>query len=470
MAIDQRFSSPNIGGVLTTAYTDGRPLQGTDWEYLKNYIRNNQSIGEMENAGAPELIDPYAYQYFDIPEYGRVAYDPQRNSFVKVTEELSRGPEVPGLKGYYDELEMGGDGNASVTNREAFDRNSMSFVDPLIKITRAIMLAMAGGAGLEAAGATTGTTVGSAAGATGAGGGAAAGGAVGTGTGYAIPTAAELSAAGFGTGGIGLTGAGGIGAASSVAGAGAGAAGYGGLSALGAGAGLDAAAGDLILDYGGMGLTGPGGIGVAPSVVEAGAGAAGYGGGALAAGATSGAGSSGTSASGPGEVTNPSSFSDARYAAESGIDPSYAGTGTATNTLADYLNMAKNAMGGAQSFMQNPWVQVGSSLLNGYMGSKAADKAADAQLGGINAGIGEQRRQFDLTRSDLAPYRERGYQANNRLAMMMGLQPNAATYKGDMAAYQQDPIFNSGFQSAPKYQPGETANALSRYMKPLGAR
>lgn len=105
--------------------------------------------------------------------------------------------------------------------------------------------------------------------------GAAGAGAAGAGAaGYAIPTAAELSAAGFGTGGMGLTGAGGIGAASSVAGAGAGAAGYG-AGALGAG--LGAAAGDLVLDYGGMGLTGEGGIGAASSVAEAGAGAAGYG-------------------------------------------------------------------------------------------------------------------------------------------------------------------------------------------------
>lgn len=56
--------------------------------------------------------------------------------------------------------------------------------------------------------------------------------------GYAIPTAEELSAAGFDVGGMGMTGADGIGAASSVAGSGAGAAGYGGMGGL---SGIDSA-------------------------------------------------------------------------------------------------------------------------------------------------------------------------------------------------------------------------------------
>ncbi len=74
------------------------------------------------------------------------------------------------------------------------------------------------------------------AGALGEGAGAAAG------SGYAIPSAAELSAGGFGTGGMGLTGAGGIGSASSMVGAGiGGSAGYGaGAAATGLGSGLGA--------------------------------------------------------------------------------------------------------------------------------------------------------------------------------------------------------------------------------------
>ncbi len=121
------------------------------------------------------------------------------------------------------------------------------------------------GSGAAAAGAAEGAT------AAGAGTAAAAGS-------YAIPTAAELSAAGFGTGGMGMTGAAGIGSASSVVGAGAGAAGYGSgiAGALGAGAAGYAipTAEELTAagyDVNGMGMTGANGIGAAPSVVESGA-------------------------------------------------------------------------------------------------------------------------------------------------------------------------------------------------------
>jgi hypothetical protein len=80
---------------------------------------------------------------------------------------------------------------------------------------------------LVGAGAALGGTGGAAAGTTAGTGTTAGAGTAGTAASSAIPTAAELEAAGFGTGGMGMTGAGGIGSASSVAGAGAGAAGYG---------------------------------------------------------------------------------------------------------------------------------------------------------------------------------------------------------------------------------------------------
>lgn len=89
-------------------------------------------------------------------------------------------------------------------------------------------------------------------------------GAVGAG-GYAIPTAEELAASGFGSGGMGMSGAGGIGSVSSVSGAGAGAAGYG--SALG---GLG--------EIAGSGITGGGNV---ASVAAPAGGAGGGGGGGL---------------------------------------------------------------------------------------------------------------------------------------------------------------------------------------------
>lgn len=67
-------------------------------------------------------------------------------------------------------------------------------------------------------------------------------------------------------------------------------------------------------------------------------------------------------------------------------------------------------------------VAVGGSAVLGYLGSQ---NAADAQSGAANKGIGEQRRQFDLNRSDLAPYRSAGQSALNALLIRLGLSPSS---------------------------------------------
>ena len=58
---------------------------------------------------------------------------------------------------------------------------------------------------------------------------------------------------------------------------------------------------------------------------------------------------------------------------------------------------------------------VGGSLISGYMGNKAAGKAADASQAGADASIAEQRRQFDLQRSDSEPWRKEGVNALNTM-------------------------------------------------------
>lgn len=58
---------------------------------------------------------------------------------------------------------------------------------------------------------------------------------------------------------------------------------------------------------------------------------------------------------------------------------------------------------------------IGSSLFSGLMGSSSADRASRRQERATMAGINEQRRQFDLTRGDFAPYRQEGYSALQRL-------------------------------------------------------
>ncbi len=67
------------------------------------------------------------------------------------------------------------------------------------------------------------------------------------------------------------------------------------------------------------------------------------------------------------------------------------------------------------------WWAVGSAVVGGVLSSNASDNAADAANAGSAAGIGEQRRQFDLTRSDYAPYRNVGYGALAQLAQAYGI-------------------------------------------------
>lgn len=67
------------------------------------------------------------------------------------------------------------------------------------------------------------------------------------------------------------------------------------------------------------------------------------------------------------------------------------------------------------------FLEIGASLLGGLIGSSSASDAADAQAAGSAAATAEQRRQFDLTRQDYAPYRETGTNALAMLARYMGL-------------------------------------------------
>ena len=63
----------------------------------------------------------------------------------------------------------------------------------------------------------------------------------------------------------------------------------------------------------------------------------------------------------------------------------------------------------------------GASLIGGMMGSDAAEDAAAAQSAATDRAIDEQRRQFDLSRGDLAPYRQLGSAATQRIGQLLGL-------------------------------------------------
>lgn len=71
---------------------------------------------------------------------------------------------------------------------------------------------------------------------------------------------------------------------------------------------------------------------------------------------------------------------------------------------------------------------IGGPLISGLLGKSGADEQADA----ARAGIGEQRRQFDLSREDLAPFREASTGALGRL--------NALS-TGDLTGFQTSPGF-----------------------------
>jgi len=62
------------------------------------------------------------------------------------------------------------------------------------------------------------------------------------------------------------------------------------------------------------------------------------------------------------------------------------------------------------------------SFIGDLFGGGAERDAAQARERGITEGIGEQRRQFDLTRGDFAGFRERGGLAGEEEAALLGLR------------------------------------------------
>lgn len=93
---------------------------------------------------------------------------------------------------------------------------------------------------------------------------------------------------------------------------------------------------------------------------------------------------------------------------------------------------------------------LGSALIGGgvsaYSSSKAASAQADAaksasksQLAGLDKAVEEQRRQYDTTRQDAAPYRAVGQSAAMSLADMMGLDSGfTQEYDNEISAIDFD--------------------------------
>lgn len=77
---------------------------------------------------------------------------------------------------------------------------------------------------------------------------------------------------------------------------------------------------------------------------------------------------------------------------------------------------------------------VAGPIVGGLIQGNAASSAADAQSASAAASVAEQRRQYDLTRQDQAPFLQTGTAANQRLAYLMGLNPAYATPSGTPGA------------------------------------
>lgn len=78
----------------------------------------------------------------------------------------------------------------------------------------------------------------------------------------------------------------------------------------------------------------------------------------------------------------------------------------------------------------------GLGLIGNIIEGNSAEKAADTQVKAADQATAEQRRQFDLTRKDLAPWQQAGEEALARLQMALGLGNKPASSAQALASYQ----------------------------------
>jgi hypothetical protein len=90
------------------------------------------------------------------------------------------------------------------------------------------------------------------------------------------------------------------------------------------------------------------------------------------------------------------------------------------------------------SFITAALIVGGTSLVSGYMGSKAAKGAAETQLTGTREASQQQREMFDILNEQNRPYREAGYGALNRINEMLPslTRPITAEDIRNMPGYQ----------------------------------
>lgn len=228
----------------------GQDFSNQDWNAILKAISSfspDQLDGSVLNSSAAGIgIAPGANGWY------MDSYQPWQNGgspYDQLTRFASNQANDPSGMSRYDTVTVDPKTGKVVNQWQQYnnnDSNTLGYLTPFLALTGAGMMLgpMAAGDATAAGAADSGS--------------------------FAIPSADELSAAGFGDGtGMGMTGAGGIGSASSVAGAGAGAAGYGTT----AGSLFSIPTSDELQSAGfgdgtGVPMTGPGGIGSASSVAE----------------------------------------------------------------------------------------------------------------------------------------------------------------------------------------------------------
>lgn len=97
------------------------------------------------------------------------------------------------------------------------------------------------------------------------------------------------------------------------------------------------------------------------------------------------------------------------------------------------------------------------TLVGASIGSSASKKASKAQIAAQQAAIDEQRRQFDLTRQDLAPYRETGVSALSALAKLYGVGAPGSAATPDYSAFQNSPDYQFALSEGLKSVQGGAA-------------
>lgn len=88
----------------------------------------------------------------------------------------------------------------------------------------------------------------------------------------------------------------------------------------------------------------------------------------------------------------------------------------------------------------------GTQVVGGVMQSQAAGEAAGAQTAAAQAGIEEQRRQFDLVQQLLKPYVEAGAPALQQQQALLGLR-GAEAQQAAISALEQGPGFQAQVQA-----------------------